>query len=209
MADKQYKLKLRLSNGNDIDAGTFTVPQGEKGDTGATGAAGKDGKSAYEYAKDGGFAGTEEEFGKKLAQTKFPNPKPIAFIETFGTADMYDGSEGKTIVLRRAIYINITTEDGETWSASESFNKIIQYAGAGYPVYAVVDVLLVPLIMYDESSIGFCLTIAGGDVFVSYGVTISSDNSVLVEIGETYIPTDEHIGSIVDAKLGVIENGSY
>lgn len=48
---------------------------GEKGDTGATGkdgAAGKDGapgKSAYQYAKDGGYTGTEAEFAKLMADT--------------------------------------------------------------------------------------------------------------------------------------------
>ena len=52
-------------------------PQGDKGDTGATGAQGPagadgqpgaDGKSAYQYAKDGGYTGTEEEFAAKMAQ---------------------------------------------------------------------------------------------------------------------------------------------
>ena len=42
-----------------------TGPQGEKGETGATGA---DGKSAYEYAQDGGYTGTEAEFTAKLAE---------------------------------------------------------------------------------------------------------------------------------------------
>ena len=32
------------------------------------GAKGGDGKSAYEYAKDGGYTGTEAEFAEKLAQ---------------------------------------------------------------------------------------------------------------------------------------------
>lgn len=40
-------------------------PQGEKGETGEQGAAGK---SAYEYAQDGGYTGTEEEFAEKLAK---------------------------------------------------------------------------------------------------------------------------------------------
>lgn len=61
-------------------------PQGEKGDTGAqgpqgetgptgpagpkgdTGPSGDDGKSAYQYAQDGGYTGTETEFSEKLAQ---------------------------------------------------------------------------------------------------------------------------------------------
>lgn len=40
-------------------------PQGDKGETGETGA---DGKSAYEYAQDGGYTGTEAEFTAKLAE---------------------------------------------------------------------------------------------------------------------------------------------
>lgn len=43
-----------------------TGARGEKGDTGATGA---DGKSAYSYAQDGGYTGTEAEFAAKLADT--------------------------------------------------------------------------------------------------------------------------------------------
>ena len=50
--------------------------KGAKGDTGATGAqgpagatgpAGADGKSAYAYAVEGGYTGTEAEFAAKLA----------------------------------------------------------------------------------------------------------------------------------------------
>lgn len=40
---------------------------GEQGPPGPEGAPGKDGKSAYQYAEEGGYTGTEEEFGKLLA----------------------------------------------------------------------------------------------------------------------------------------------
>lgn len=40
--------------------------KGEKGEPGADGAAGADGKSAYEYAVEGGYGGTEEEFASEL-----------------------------------------------------------------------------------------------------------------------------------------------
>lgn len=46
-------------------------PKGDTGETGPAGPAGKDGqngKSAYQYAKDGGYTGTEEEFSEKLAK---------------------------------------------------------------------------------------------------------------------------------------------
>lgn len=45
----------------------ITLPAGQKGDKGDTGPAGADGKSAYAYAVEGGYTGTEEEFAAKLA----------------------------------------------------------------------------------------------------------------------------------------------
>ena len=66
-------------------------PQGPKGDTGETGA---DGKSAYSYAVEGGYTGTEEEFAEKLAEEmpdKLPNPNALTF--TGAVTGSYDGSE--------------------------------------------------------------------------------------------------------------------
>lgn len=60
---------------------------------GETGPAGADGKSAYQYAVDGGYTGTEEEFAAKMAQempTTLPNPNALTFT---GAVDgSYDGS---------------------------------------------------------------------------------------------------------------------
>ena len=61
----------------DGTSSTFTVRNGSKGSTGATGArgatgatgaTGADGKSAYQYAQESGYTGTETEFAEKLAQ---------------------------------------------------------------------------------------------------------------------------------------------
>ena len=46
-------------------------PQGEQGPDGTPGAPGADGKSAYQYAVEGGYTGTEEEFAAKMA-TEIP-----------------------------------------------------------------------------------------------------------------------------------------
>ena len=54
-----------------------------------------DGKSAYSYAQDGGYTGTEEEFAAKLATEKLPNPYPLTF--TGAVSETYDGSSAKTI----------------------------------------------------------------------------------------------------------------
>ena len=63
---------------------------GAQGDKGATGATGADGKSAYSYAQDGGYTGTEAEFAAKLAAEKLPNPYPLTF--TGAVSGSYDGS---------------------------------------------------------------------------------------------------------------------
>lgn len=75
-------------------------PQGPKGDTGATGA---DGKSAYSYAQDGGYTGTEAEFAAKLA------------------------AEG----LDKALYVVNITENGGTYSADKTFEEITQAYNEG------------------------------------------------------------------------------
>lgn len=71
-----------------------TGPQGPTGATGATGPAGANGKSAYAYAVEGGYTGSEAEFAEKMAKEmpdKLPNPNALTF--TGAVAGSYDGSE--------------------------------------------------------------------------------------------------------------------
>ena len=89
------------------DADTGKPSRGEKGDkgdkgdtgaTGATGAVGAAGKSAYAYAQDGGYTGTEAEFAAKLAQempTALPNPNALTF--TGAVEGSYDGCAAVTV----------------------------------------------------------------------------------------------------------------
>ena len=56
-----------------------------KGKEGAPGKNGTNGKSAYEYAVEGGYTGTEEEFAAKLA-------KEVAPAYTYGTEDLVAGT---------------------------------------------------------------------------------------------------------------------
>lgn len=69
---------------------------GDTGPTGATGAqgpAGTNGKSAYAYAVEGGYTGTETGFSAKLAQeipSALPNPNALTF--TGAVTGSYDGS---------------------------------------------------------------------------------------------------------------------
>ena len=52
----------------DGTSSTFSVKNGSKGSPGQAGANGADGKSAYAYAVEGGYTGTEAEFTEKLSQ---------------------------------------------------------------------------------------------------------------------------------------------
>lgn len=85
----------------DTGATGATGPKGETGATGAQGPqgpagdAGTDGKSAYAYAVEGGYTGTETEFAAKLAQEKFANPYALTFAGA--VTGSYDGSEAVTV----------------------------------------------------------------------------------------------------------------
>ena len=67
-------LRVKDSNGNWVDIPSIVGPKGDtgatgpKGEQGAQGPTGADGKSAYQYAVEGGYTGTEAEFAEKLSQ---------------------------------------------------------------------------------------------------------------------------------------------
>lgn len=59
---------------------------------------GTDGKSAYQYAVEGGYTGTETEFAEKLAAKKFANPNALTF--TGDVTGSYDGSAAGRKLMR-------------------------------------------------------------------------------------------------------------
>ena len=115
--------------------------KGDTGETGATGAAGAAGKSAYAYAQDGGYTGTEAEFAAKLAQempTALPNPNALTF--TGAVEATYDGGESVEVVIPQGwseeweLISDITTEGevGEVVIENISLKKVfIQAAVIG------------------------------------------------------------------------------
>ena len=131
--------------------------KGPKGDTGAPGAQGPqgpagangaDGKSAYAYAVEGGYTGTETEFAAKLAAempTTLPNPNALTF--TGAVTGSYDGSAALSVKIpsggggrdsrlicditlsEDAYSIEITSDlDGNSFELSEVW---IFYEGSG------------------------------------------------------------------------------
>lgn len=88
ITDKNGTTTATVKNGKD----------GADGNPGADGSPGKDGadgKSAYAYAVEGGYTGTEAEFAAKLAQEKFANPNALTF--TGAVTGSYDGSVPLTV----------------------------------------------------------------------------------------------------------------
>ena len=113
---------------------------------------GADGKSAYSYAVDGGYTGTEEEFAAKLA------------------AESID---------KALFVVNITENDDGTFSADKTFDEITQAYNEGkYNIVAVWDGLIMPLSEITESVMAIFGCISGNDSFL---ITITYDNKVREE----------------------------
>ena len=119
-------------------------PQGIQGETGPQGPAGADGKSAYAYAAEGGYTGTEAEFAAKLAAEKFVNPYALTF--TGAATGSYDGSE--------ALTVNIPSGGGGGETA-ETWVKIGDYTWTAEDAAATT----VPQIVYDTDAAGNPLSI--------------------------------------------------
>ena len=123
----------------DTGAAGATGPKGETGATGAQGPqgpagdAGADGKSAYQYAVEGGYTGTETEFAAKLAQEKFSNPYALTFAGA--VTGSYDGSEAVTVEIpsggsggSSTFMIDTTTEEEVStlsWTLPVTWGKIL------------------------------------------------------------------------------------
>ena len=132
-------------------------PQGDVGPKGATGATGADGKSAYSYAVDGGYTGTEAEFAAKLA------------------------AEG----LDKALFVvNITSQDGRTFSADKTFEEIVQvYNEEKYSIVAnfavnAMNTFIVPFLAITGAGAAFGGVIDGADL----SLLITTNNEVQMQM---------------------------
>lgn len=85
-----HRLTVTDANGTK----SFDVLDGAAGATGPAGADGAPGKTAYQYAQDGGYTGSEAEFAVKLAK-EIPDPYtlPVATADTLGGVKVGEGLE--------------------------------------------------------------------------------------------------------------------
>lgn len=182
-------------------------PKGDKGDKGA------DGKSAYQYAQDGGYTGTEAEFAAKLAQEQLTGttneltptqvydavsagiPVKVQHIDSefgvfaytaFAIAETMGVIAANTIVYYNSQYI-----------LGELFG-IISTNRWGFMKTTLAQKTDIPSALPNPNTLSFT-----GAVIGSY------DGSAPMSVNIPSAVTDAHINSLIDTKLGVIENGSY
>ena len=187
-----------------------------KGDKGDTGSAGANGKSAYQYAVEGGYTGTEAEFAEKLAQEQLTGttaeltptqvynavsagiPVKVQYTDrTYGLLSFtaFNIAESLSVIVAQAIvYYNsvyILAELGGNIQAGNWFTEFTVLAEKS-------DIPDIPMAIPNPHAITFTGAVTG-----------NYDGSFPMNVNIPSAVTDDHINSLIDAKLGVIENGSY
>ena len=177
------------------------------------GAPGADGKSAYQYAVESGYTKTEAEFAEKLAQEQlagttgtltptqvyeavsagipvkvqyFDNTYGLLSFTAFNVAESLDVIVSQTIVYYNGVYILAELNGGKsdnTW---------------GTMFTTLAEKTDIPSALPNPNALKFTGAVTG-----------SYNGSAAVTVNIPSAVTDDHINSLIDTKLGVIENGSY
>ena len=206
---------LKGPRGDKGDTGT----QGPKGETGATGATGPkgdkgaDGKSAYAYAVESGYAGTETAFAAKLAQEQLTGttaeltPTQVYNAVSAGIPVKVQYSDDTFGVLS---YTNFSIAESIGFIAA---NSISVYYGNyilgeligdktnntwNFTTTTLAQKTDIPSVLPNPNALTF-----------SGAVNVTYDGSEPLSVQIPSAVTDSHINSLIDTKLGVIENGSY
>ena len=144
---------------------------------------GADGKSAYQYAQDGGYTGTETEFAAKLAQEQLTGT-----TDELTPTHVYDAvSAGIPVKVQYtdSIYglLSFTS-----FNVAESLGVIVSQTIVYYNGLYILAELLGDI---------------SGNEWNAMFTTLAQKTDIPSAV------TDDHINSMIDKKLGVIENGSY
>ena len=181
------------------------------------------GKSAYQYAVEGGYIGTEEEFAAKMAEEMpeaLPNPNALTF--TGAVTGSYDGSAAVTVNIPRGT-INVkdfgATGDGttdDTTAIQEAIDTaemsgiaMVYFPRGTYKVsadkadnnfYAALNVHSGQHLIFESATLK--LTANGYDFYAV--LNIHNVNNVTVEGGLTIIGDREsHTGSTGESGHGI------
>ena len=174
---------------------------------------GTDGKTAYQYAQDGGYTGTETEFATKLAQEQLTGT-----TDELTPTQVYNAVSAGIPVKVQYLDSTYGLSSFTAFNVSESMNVIASNAILNYQNAYLLAVLygnksnngwfyeVTPLAK--PSDIPEALPNPNALTFTG-AVTGSYNGSAAVTVNIPSAVTDDHINSLIDTKLGVIENGSY
>ena len=190
-----------------------------KGEPGATGA---DGKSAYQYAVEGGYTGTETEFSNKLAKTPLIGTSNNLTVQQVADAVLAgipvemqynDEVEGiyeplyftdfsvKEHNEPEGFYISVKSRIISKYNDHPAIVGLIGYTDEdGWSVEPdpLAGIWDIPIKLPNPKTLTFTGAVTG-----------NYDGSSAKVVNIPSKVTDAHINSLIDAKLGVIENGSY
>ena len=172
-----------------------------------------DGKSVYDYVLEGGYTGTEAEFAEKMAEEQLTGT-----TDELTPTQVYDAvSSGIPVKLQ---YTDPTfgTSSFTAFNVSESMNVIASNAIVNYSNMYLLAVLygiksdnrwgFITTTLAEREDIPFSLPNPNSLTFTG-AVTGSYDGTSTMTVKIPREVTDDHINSMIDTKLGVIENGAY
>lgn len=110
---------------------------GLPGQPGKDGAPGAPGKTAYQYAQDGGYTGTEEEFAAKLAEEVYSKGETDAAISEATNENEYELIESITVSEALDSFKRTEEQDGTRYNFGHMLLKIQCPAGTGNGTYNI------------------------------------------------------------------------
>ena len=168
--------------------------------TGVPGPAGAPGKSAYQYAVEGGYTGTEAEFSAKLAKEKFANPNALTF--TGAVTGSYDGSA--------PVSVEIPSGVSEVQSGFELIDSIdwstegMAQAGAAkeYTLNGVTEIIIVWQGMANETQTASSLDVHLNDLTLKGCGNVPTSKAGSTLYGFSYYRCFEGVGTVVIRSQG-------
>ena len=175
------------------DGKTVTIKNGNKGADGYTPVKGIDyfdGKSAYQYAKDGGYTGTEEEFAEKQAQ-EIPDSLPAS--------DVYAWAKEPNKPSYTADEVGAASKE-EVSQISETVANL-----GGVPDYVVSEGKSVADKVIEKRTINSLVFLAASDIHVTAN---ESTREAIKHMGQGMSEITKHVTPDCIAFLGDYNYGS-
>lgn len=187
-----------------------TGPAGADGRDGADGQPGAEGKSAYQYAQEGGYIGTETEFAAKLAEEmpdKLPNPNALTF--TGAVTGSYDGSAPLSVEIPGggsggggiSAFEKIGTIDLSTMAASN--------LGVDFTVNDVTEIVLIWTGMTNTTTSNSSILLAFNSSVYYLTLGPRTGKAGTPQNGYTYLKVLENVGILPIVSAGATSNTNY